>query len=371
MAEVSPAKHRGKVGAILQTSISLGILIVYGLSSIEGFRYSDSALVFIGFVTLFTVSMIFFNETPQWLLAKGQKKRAIAVLKFLRGPNYDIEKELKNIQSNIDSAPRLKSSQVLLEFSRGSVIVPVSLVLFLVVFLQCGGLNAVIVYSAIILKDAGVPDFRTVAVYGTGGTRLLVNIVAVFLTDFLGRKVLLVTGSIGTFLGTTLLGVHFYSTRPAACFLPMNSSNITPPDIVQANVGADIGSDGVPCNVEFAPLAILALAIYNIGFSIGWGPVIWVLLGELLPLQVRGVASGIATFTMWALASLVIGSYPSYATAVQLWFAWWTFSVVNFLSIVFVMFFIFETKGKSLEEIQHKFQSREYTQALCQFTSNK
>ena len=311
----------------------------------------------IGFVALFIVSMTFFCETPRWLLSRGQKERAIAVLKFLRGPHYDIKEELKIIQANIASSPHLKISQVFLEFTKGNVVVPIALALLLVMFLQCGGLNTIIAYSAGILMNAGVRDFRQIAIFGTGGTRLIVNLIAVFLTDCLGRKVLLIISSIGTFLGTTLLGVHFYITRPASCLPPMNSSGVYFVDPPFAD-GSGIGPESMFCNVQYAPLAIVAIVIYNVGFSIGWGPVIWLLLGELLPLQVRGVGIGIATFGMWGLTAVVVGTYLSYVDAVQPWFVWWTYSIVNFLSILFVAFCIFETKGRSLEDIQQRFETK-------------
>ncbi len=140
-------------------------VIVYGLSAIDNFAYYDSSLVLIGFVTLFTISMPFVTETPRWLIAHGQKKQAIAALKFLRGPKYEFVSELDTITVNIKSTPRLKPKQLL---------------------------NSITTYSALIFKNTGVPLFRQAALYGTGCTRLLLNIIALFLTDLkFGRKILL------------------------------------------------------------------------------------------------------------------------------------------------------------------------------------
>ncbi len=222
------------------------------------------------------------------------------------------------------------------------------LVLFLVVFFQCGGLNSITTYSALIFKNAGVPFFRQIALYGTGCTRILMNFIALFLTDLFGRKILLMVSSVGAMLGTTMLGVHFYITDPSFC---LNTSSVIDP------VSMAMGQDEV-CNPQYAPLAITAIVIFNIGFSIGWGPVIWLLLGELLPLQIRGIGSGIASLLMWGLASAVIGSYLSFAGAVKPWFVWWTYSAISLVSFLFVAFFIFETKGKSLEEIQKRFEEK-------------
>ena len=352
--EISPSKQRGRIGSIVQLFLVIGILTIYTLSSFKNFRYSDSSLVLVGFVALFTVSMTFFCETPQWLLSRGQKERAIAVLKFLRGPKYDIKGELEIMQSKISGTKKLRVSQVFREFTKCSVLVPQLLVLLLTIFRVCGGLESINSFSATILRDAGVQGFRQVSVYGTGCTRLVANFTVLFFADFLGRKVLLIASGIGMFIGTTILGAHFYITRPALC-LSFNST--TNASLTEAITTSSTEGD-VLCNTYLAPVAIVGLIVFNIGFSIGWGPILWVLLGELLPRQVRGIGTGIATFSTWGLASLVVGSYLSFANATQPWFVWWTYSVVNLVGVVFVGFCIFETKGKSLEDIQHRFETK-------------
>lgn len=338
---------------MLQLFLSLGVVVIYALSSINDFRYFDQSLILVGFVTIFTILMPFFCETPRWLLAHGRKDEAIAVLKFLRGPKFDSSTELKMIQVNIASTPKLKTKQTLKEFTKGNVIVPMVLAILSAVFLQSGGLNAIVAFSALILQSAGVPSFRQIALYGTGCTRLILNMIIVFLADIIGRKVLLFISSIGTFLGTTMLGVHFYITDPSFCSSTRKLTNSSQSEVMGA------------CNSHLAPLAIAAIVVYNIGFSIGWGPVIWLLLGELLPLQIRGIGNGIAVFVMWIMASILIGSYESYAEAVQPWFVWWTYSVVNFVSLLFVVFCLFETKGKSLEDIQRRFDKKYGQFRLC------
>ena len=352
--EISPSNQRGRIGSIVQLFLVIGILTIYTLSSFENFRYSDSSLVLVGFVALFTISMTFFCETPQWLLSRGQKERAIAVLKFLRGPQYDIKGELELIQSKITGTKKLRITQVFCEFTKCSVLVPQLLVLLLTIFRVCGGLESINSFSATILRDAGVQDFRQVSVYGTGCTRLIANFSVLFFADLLGRKVLLMASGIGTFIGTTMLGVHFYVIRPSLC-LSFNST--TNASITEAATVSSIEGD-VLCNTHLAPVAIVGLVVFNIGFSIGWGPILWVLLGELLPRQVRGVGTGIATFATWGLASLVVGSYLSVANATQPWFVWWTYSTINLVSVLFIGFCIFETKGKSLEDIQHRFETK-------------
>lgn len=325
-------------------SLGLGIVVIYGLSSIDNFLYYDQSLMLLGILALFVLIMPFLYESPRWLVANGFKEEATAALLFLRGPHFDSAAELNMIFESIKNTPKLTTRLMVKEFSKGNVFVPVLLAVVLAMFVQCGGLNSVIAFSASILQSAEVPAFRQVALYGTGLTRLVVNIFILFFIDLFGRKVLLIVSSIGTFLGTTLLGVHFYVTSPSYC----SAVNATNTSLILTE----------PCNPHLAPLAITGIVVYNVGFSIGWGPAIWLLLGELLPLRIRGVGNGMAMFVMWSSASVVVGTYLSYSDAVQPWFVWWTYSIVNLASLFFVVFCLFESKGKSLEEIQRIFHTK-------------
>lgn len=353
--EIAPSKQRGMIGSIIQLFLVLGILAVYTLSSFSTVRYYHISLVLVGFVLLFTCSMVFFPETPRWLLAHGQKNRAIAVLKFLRGPKFNFKDELETIQNSIKQKKQLGAKQLLKEFGKCDILVPQCLVVCLAVFRICGGLDAVNAFSAQVLRDAGVEQFREVSVYGTACARLVTNFTVIFIADLIGRKVLLIVSGLVAFIGTLMLGVHFYITRPSLCVLA-TAGNVTALN--------DSTQDGVLCNTHLAPLAIVSLVVYNVGFSIGWGPILWVLVGELLPLRVRGVGTGIGTFVTWGLAALVVGSYLSYGSAVQLWGVWWTYAAVNLASVFFVLFCIYETRGKSLEDIQMRYERKFGTKTI-------
>ncbi len=352
--EIAPSKQRGMVGSIIQLFLVLGILAVYTLSSFSTVRYYHTSLVLVGFILLFTGSMIFFPETPRWLLAHGQKKRAVAVLKFLRGPKYNFKDELETIQANIKQKKQLGAKKLLKEFSKCEILIPQCLVACLAMFRICGGLDAVNAFSATILRDAGVEKFREVSIYGTACARLVTNLIVVFIADLIGRKVLLVVSGIVAFIGTLMLGVHFYITQPSMCELVSPANNVT-----------EASGDGLMlCNTHLAPLAIVALVVYNVGYSIGWGPILWVLVGELLPLRIRGIGTGIGTVVTWGLAAVVVGSYLSYSNAVQLYGVWWTYAAVNLASVFFVLFCIYETRGKSLEDIQLRYERKFGTRTI-------
>ena len=320
----------------------MGILLIYLFGSFESFQYYNSSLVLIGIVAVFELSMIFLCETPRWLLAHKRREEAVEALNFLRGPNYNFTMELTTTENDIAQYPKLRMSQAVLELGKRKVLLPLLIVCTVMFFQQIGGLNASTAYSALIFKEAQVDNYRATSTYAVGGVGVVFTILAAFIVDFIGRKTLLIISGIGMLIGTVSLGTFFYVTRPELC------ANAT------FDALAATSSDSI-CNANLAPMAIASLILFNATFSIGWGPVPWVLLGELIPLRVRGVGSGIATFVNWGAAAIVTGFYLDYAEAVNTWFAWWTFSGLNVIAVGFVVVFVFETKGKNLEDIQHRF----------------
>ena len=326
----------------MQVFLRMGILLIYLLSSIEDFHYYNSSLILIGIVALFELLMLFLYDSPRWLLAQNQRAEAIKALKFLRGPKYEIDNELITIETESAKYPRLTTTQALLELRKKPILLPLLIICTVMFFQQIGGLNASTAYSALIFKEAHVENYRLTSAYAVGAVGIVFTIIAAFIVDRIGRKTLLIVSGIGMLIGTVLLGTSFYVTRSSLC------SNTT---LLSDNAEGE-------CNTYLAPMAIVSLMFFIASFSIGWGPVPWVLLAELIPLRVRGFGSGIATFVNWGTAAIVAGFYLDYAKIVNPWFAWWTFSIFNVAAIVFVVVFVYETKGKNLEDIQHKFASK-------------
>ena len=98
------------------------------------------------------------------------------------------------------------------------------------------------------------------------------------------------------------------------------------------------------CDSGLATLSIASIILFSASYAIGWGPVVFVLVGEMVPLQVRGIGSGIATLVNWTTASMVVGFYLYYAEKVGAHFTWWTLSCFNLAAVIFVLVFVHETK---------------------------
>jgi len=206
---------------------------------------------------------------------------SINALEFLRGPNYEFGNELAEIEEDIEENPNLSFIQSLFELGKKKVLLPLILVITVMIFQQIGGVTASDSYSAPIFKEAHVQDYRAASAYSIGAVNVVFSIISAFLVDRIGRKTLLVISGGGMFISTTCFGTFFYATRPELCLNSTSNLTTEAPDVI--------------CNPNLAPIAIVSLVLFNAAFSIGWGPVPWVLLGELIPLRVRGLGSGIAT----------------------------------------------------------------------------
>ncbi len=316
--------------------LSSGLLFVYLLGTFNAIRYFDICLISVGIIAGYEILLYFIPESPRWLLSNGYKSSAVDSLQLLRGPNYSIENELCGIERDLMENPQIGVIRVLGEiFTKKNALVPM-LIMMVVMFLQqISGLNASSAYAAEIFRDAGVSNPTQTASYAIGVTSIFFTFISIFLVDRLGRKILLIVSGIGMFLGTVLLGTHFYITRPSLCL----------------NGTLTLSQTSDTCNSQFAPLAIVSLMLFRSAFSIGWGPIPWILLGELLPLRLRGIGSSIANFVNWGTAAIVAGFYFNYSELVNVWFSWWSFSLFNFCGIFFVLLFVSETKRKVLENI--------------------
>ena len=328
-----------------QALFTLGIAFSLTVGAIENFRYFHISLVAVGIVALFEVLMFWLPETPRWLMSRGRVEEAEKVLVWLRGKKISNERELDEIKKNISANKKKKN--VLKNFSKRTVYIPFILVTITFFFQQTSAISATATFAATILSEAGIDDPRTIAIYGIGIASLVGNIIAFFLVDFLGRITLLILSTTGMFLGCFMLGIHFFITRDSICSSGSESVSNSTATLTDTVVES--------CNAHYGPLAIVSLILYRFSFAIGVGPIPWILLSELLPLTVRGLASGLIMVVTWATSTVVIGVFLEYVALVHYWFTFWTFGLFNLAATVFVILFLPETKGKSLEELERKY----------------
>lgn len=339
--EIAPAKLRGLFGSLPQLFITIGILLVYALGT--GLNYYWVANVAIGISLLLVVLGLFLQETPRWLVANNYQDTAEVVLRKLRGPNYDVDSEMSELQNSNDTTVTLNQKIRLLLKKRAFI--PLLFSLGLMFFQQFSGVNVVMFYAGSVLENAGFPksEATLIADFSVGTIQVFATIVAVLLVDLFGRKILLVVSSIVMAISTGALGFYFFFTNKYICVPQVLNSTVC-----QGQYGYH----------DFSYLAVVGMALFTIGFSIGWGPIPWLMMGELFPLKVRGILSGVATAVNWLFAFIITMAFGQYQEAVQPYGGWWSFTILTLIGIPFVIIFLPETKGKTLEQIEEDFRQR-------------
>ena len=319
LSEISPKNLRGTLVSLYQWAITSGILFSYFINAafaqaVYNWRWMLFAGVLPGLILF--VGMCLMSDTPRWLVSKNREDEAKYVFKKIE-PDIDAEKEIQDIKTTLNSESKEKNfafkKWMLMPFVVGIGIM----------FAQiCTGINTIIYYAPTIFKTAGF-DSNLTAIYATTGigvVNFIMTIVAVFFTDKIGRKPLLYFGLTGVMLSLFALGTSF----------------------AFANV---LGS-------SLKWVAVGSLITYIICFAMSLGPIGWILVSEVFPLKIRGIAMSICTVSNFAFNFFVVGSFPILLHRIGGAWTFWMFGAVSFLCIIFVYFFIPETKGISLEQIE-------------------
>lgn len=279
--------------------------------------------------------MVTLRETPRWLISRGRRVEARANLVWLRGPEYNVDTELAEIEEQLDSEEKLSISELVQEFKKRSVYHPLLLTIFIMFFRQFSGAMAILFYVEEIFKQAHIRSPGLVSSLATGGVLIITTSFIVVLLDIVGRRILLILSATVMCVSLISLGTYQFLTNEPYCHPP----------------------DDAKCEDHLYSLAITSMAGYMLGFSLGWGAIPFLMTSELIPLQVRGAGAGIATCVNWTGAIIITGTFKNYNSAVKPWGVSWSFSLLCFMAVIFVAVFIPETKGRSLEQIESYFKS--------------
>ena len=321
LSEVSPKQLRGTLVSLYQWAITAGILFSYLINAafaqaVYGWRWMLFAGVFPGLILL--IGMMFLSDTPRWLVSKNQDDEAKKVFQKIE-PDIDVDEEIRQIKETLK--PEKDTQDQKFRFKKW-MIMPFIVGIGIMFAQICTGINTIIYYAPTIFKIAGF-DSNLNAIYATTGigvVNFLMTVVAIFFTDRLGRKPLLYFGLTGVMLSLLALGCAFQFEH-----------------ILGANLKW---------------VAVGSLVSYIVCFAFSLGPVGWVLVSEVFPLKIRGLAMSICTVSNFAFNFFVVGSFPILINRLGGAITFWGFAAVSFLCILFVFFFVPETKGISLEQIE-------------------
>lgn len=315
IAEISPAAVRGRNVAINQLTIVLGILIT-NLVNYQLADYGDEAwrwMFGLGAVpsAIFLLGVIWLPESPRWLIAVDRRDKAEAILKKI-GKGDFAATTLQSIERSLPTNKPVSYKAVFEKSVRPAVIVGITLA----VFQQLCGINVVFNYTSTIFESVGADLdrqlFETVAI---GVINLLFTLLAMWQVDRLGRRPLILAGSLLLATAYVILAI-----------------------LLQNGAGAGWVSVFV----------LVAIASYATSLA----PVTWVLISEIFPNKIRGMATSIAVVSLWIAYFILVFTFPLLAKVLGTYGPFWLYAGICLLGFVFIKYKVKETKGKTLEELE-------------------
>jgi SP family arabinose:H+ symporter-like MFS transporter len=315
ISEIAPANRRGQLVSLNQMAIVVGILLAffsnYLLSDAgeNNWRWMFGVMGIPAF--LFLVTLILVPESPRWLVQKGKENEASYILTQINDPAI-AQKEMEEIRESLKEKKGTYSEV----FSREMR--PVLWIgILLAVFSQVTGINTIMYYAPVIFQKTGIgTNSALMQTAVIGSINFIFTIVAIVWIDRIGRRPLLIIGSIGMAVSLSALSLAFYMNK----------------------------FDGI--------LILVLILVYCASFAASIGPVSWVAISEIFPNKLRSRAMSVAVVFLWTANFIVILTFPVILNRLGGGMAFFIFAVMCLLLILFVVFKFPETKGKSLEELE-------------------
>lgn len=313
ISEISPAHSRGRLVALFQFNIVLGILIAYFSNYLLKGTGPNDWRWMLGMeafpAALFTVLVPFVPRSPRWLVVrKNNETEAREILAKLDPMNVDLS--IRAIREEHQQAKRAQKTS----FFAGSYSKPIMLVVLFAFFNQVSGINAIIYYAPRIFEMTGLGDSAAlISTTGIGVINLIFTMIGMLLIDRAGRRMLMIVGSLGLIVSLALVAMAFFTES----------------------------FSGVP----------VYLFVYIAFFALSQGAVIWVFISEIFPNEARSYGQSLGSFTHWILAAVIANVFPFFASTFGGGAVFTFFTIMMVMQLVFVFRVMPETKGRSLEEI--------------------
>ncbi|NPC91668.1 sugar porter family MFS transporter [Bacillus sp. WMMC1349] len=330
LAEMSPSESRGRIVTQNELMIVSGQLLAFTFNAILGTTMGDISHVWRYMLVIAAVPALFLffgmlkvPESPRWLVSKDKNADALGVLKKIREEKH-AHLEFKEIEDAVLKESRMKQApyrELTVPWVRRIVFLGIGIA----VVQQITGVNSIMYYGTEILKSAG---FETKAALigniANGVISVLATFVGIWLLGKVGRRPMLLTGLIGTTTALLLIGI--FST------------------LLQGSVAL--------------PYVVLSLTVTFLTFQQGAiSPVTWLMLSEIFPLRLRGLGMGVTVFCLW-IANFFVGfTFPILLEKIGLSLTFYIFVGLGLASITFVKIFLPETKGLTLEQLEHNFRN--------------
>jgi sugar porter (SP) family MFS transporter len=332
ISELAPERIRGSLVSLNQLFVTLGILVSYGVdgyfSPSGAWRLMFACGLIAGIILL--VGMSFMPFSPRWLILKRKPDKATHVLQKIRGTK-DVQVELSEIQVTTKT-----ETKGLAQFKTPMLKYPLIVGLGLAIFQQITGVNTIIYYAPTIFQFAGLSSDTAAiaATTGVGAANLIMTAVALVLVDRVGRRPLLLVGILGMVVSLIILGAGF----------------------AFAGGSTQASSVGI--------VTAISLIAYISFFAIGLGPVFWLLISEIFPLQARGTAMSIATVANWSANFVITLVFLGLVDVLGQSGTFWLFAAIGIISFLFTLRLVPETKGLTLEQIEDHFKKGKHPRQL-------
>jgi SP family galactose:H+ symporter-like MFS transporter len=320
LSEIAPPNARGWVVSLFQLAVTIGIVVAYltdyAFAGVEdGWRWMLGLAVAPALV--FGTGMFFLPETPRWLIRGGHHEVAHRVLVRIR-ERADVTVEIEEIKASLaQQAESGHWTDLLRRQVRPALVVGLGLA----IFQQVTGINTVIYYAPKILQTAGFNSASgaILATVGVGIVNVAMTVLAMFLVDRAGRRPLLLVGIAGMIVTLSMLGLSFHISNPSG---------------------------------QLAWIAVICLMGYVASFAISLGPIFWLLIAEIYPLKIRGLAEGTAATFNWASNLIVSLTFLTLVEKVGASSTFLLYALASVASWLFAYYFVPETKGRTLEQIE-------------------
>jgi MFS transporter, SP family, sugar:H+ symporter len=338
IAEVAPAHMRGRLASLQQMAIVVGLFSAF-LSNAILARLAGGASAVFWFgapawrwmfwmeavpAIAFLSGTLTIPESPRYLIFVGKHERARKVFRRIGG---DADRLVRQVEQSLEAERRPRLSDLIIPGTKR--IAPVLWVgMGLAAFQQFVGINVIFYFGEILWKAVGATEQWALGInLLTGLVNILATIPAILLIDRVGRKPLLLTGSVGMTVTLAAMAIVFATTGVSADSKPMMTHRAAVAGLTAAN-------------------------LYIVAFAVSWGPVMWVLLGEMFPNEIRGAALAVSGATNWIANFTVTVTFLSLLNAVGLSGAYVFYAMAAAISVPFVWFAVGETKGKTLEQMK-------------------